>query len=111
MLLPHLQIAGLVEIQLRARLVARLPPRPKALDLVARRLARPIRRRLSEPQPLHPIRAQASAGQLLAVLLLVARLRRSVLQLRKLRAMGSARVVKFSARLHQEATVRVFDKV
>ena len=106
MLLLRLPVAVLVVTQ-RVPLVAPLQLRIKPLDLVVRLLARPIRRRLLE-EPHHPIRAQASVVLLLAVLLLVARLRRSVLQLvPRLRAMGSD--LKFSALHHQAAIVRVFN--
>ena len=104
--------AVLVEIQPRARLVAQQRP-IKALDSVAQLLARPIRRRHLEAQPLlRPIKTQVLADPLLVVLLLdrPIRLRPLVpLQLRD-RATVLALVARFSAHPHLEATVRVFSR-
>ena len=104
--------AVLVEIQPRARLVAQQRP-IKALDSVAQLLARPIRRRHLEAQPLlRPIKTQVLADPLLVVLLLdrPIRLRPLVpLQLRD-RATVLALVARFSARPRLEATVRVFSR-
>ena len=107
----HQPTAVLVEIQLRARLVAQQHQPIKALDSVAQLLVRPVRRRHLEAQAhLRPIRTQASADPLLVVLLLVRAIRLRPLDRLQLRDRATvlALVARFSARLRLEATVRVF---